>query len=109
MMHGKTVNPLLVPLRMDAPCQGLRAGDPPCGHPCAHTLFQPLPLQVAPLHGVFLDTVPGKGEYTSKPEIPREKPYGSDMYTTLPWDPRWNTLASPGPPWQGTTVPTTDW
>ena len=53
-----------VPHGMDGPCPGLRPGDPPCGHPCPHALFQPLPPQPAPLPGVYLNTVTGaKGVY----------------------------------------------
>ena len=42
---------------MDGPCPGLRPGDAPCGHPCPHALFQPLPPQPAPLPGIYLNTV----------------------------------------------------
>ena len=53
-----------VPDGMDGHCTGLRPGDPPCGHPCPHALFQPLPPQTAPLPGVYLNTVTGaKGVY----------------------------------------------
>ena len=49
---------------MDDHCPGLRPGDPPCGHPCPHALFQPLPPQPAPLPGNYLNTVTGaKGVY----------------------------------------------
>ena len=49
---------------MDGPCPGLRPGDPPCGQPCPHALFQPLPPQPAPLPGIYLNTVTGaKGVY----------------------------------------------
>ena len=53
-----------VPHGMDDHCPGLRPGDPPCGHPCPHALFQPLPPQPAPLPGIYLNTVTGvKGVY----------------------------------------------
>ena len=53
-----------VPHGMDDHCQGLRPGDPPCGHPCPDALFQPLPLQPAPLPGIYLNKVTGaKGVY----------------------------------------------
>ena len=53
-----------VPRGMDDHCPGLRPGDPPCGHPCPHALFQPLPPQPAPLPGIYLNTVTGaKGVY----------------------------------------------
>ena len=32
-----------VPHGMDDHCPGLQPGDPPCGHPCPHALFEPLP------------------------------------------------------------------
>ena len=37
-----------VPQGMDGLCPGVRPGDPPCGHPCPHALFQPIPPQPAP-------------------------------------------------------------
>ena len=44
--------------------QGSGPGIPPCGHPCPHALFQPLPPQPAPLPGIYLNTVTGaKGVY----------------------------------------------
>ena len=50
--------------RHGRPCPGLRPGDPPCGHPCPHALFQPLPQQPAPLPGIYLNTITGaKGVY----------------------------------------------
>ena len=53
-----------VPHGIDDHCPGLRPGDPPCGHPCPHALFQPFPLQPAPLPGIYLNTVTGdKGVY----------------------------------------------
>ena len=53
-----------VPHGMDGPCQGLQPGDPPCGHPCPNSLFQPLSPQPAPPPGVYLNTVTGaKGVY----------------------------------------------
>ena len=53
-----------VPHGMDGPCQGLRPGDPPCGRPCPHALFEPLCPQPAPLQGVYLNTVTSaKGVY----------------------------------------------
>ena len=48
-----------VPLGMDDHCPGPRPGDPPSGHTCPHTLFQPLPPQPAPLPGIYLNTVTG--------------------------------------------------
>ena len=48
-----------VPHGMHGPCPGLRTGDPPCGHPCPHALFQPLHPQPAPLPGIYLNTIPG--------------------------------------------------
>ena len=48
-----------VPHGMNGHCPGLLTGDPPCGHPCPHALFQPLPLQPAALPGIHLNTVPG--------------------------------------------------
>ena len=46
-----------------APARGSDLGTPPVGTP-AHTLFQPLPPQPAPLPGIYLNTVPGnKGVY----------------------------------------------
>ena len=42
-----------------ATAQGSGPGTPPCGHPCPHALFQPLPPQPAPLTGVYLNTGPG--------------------------------------------------
>ena len=47
-----------VPHGMDGPCPGLRTGDPPCGYPCPHALLQPLPLQPAPLPGMYRNTIP---------------------------------------------------
>ena len=44
---------------MDGPCPGLQTEDPPCGHPCPHALFQPLPPQPALLLGIYLNTTPG--------------------------------------------------
>ena len=38
-----------VPDGMDRHCQGLRTGDPRCGHQCSNVLLQPLPPQPAPL------------------------------------------------------------
>ena len=55
-----------VPPGMDGPCPGLRPGDPACGHPCPHALFQPLPPQPAPLPGIYPNTVTGaKGVYVA--------------------------------------------
>ena len=51
-----------VPHGMDGPCPGLRPGDPPCGHPCPHALFQPLPPQPAPLPGIYVTTITGAKE-----------------------------------------------
>ena len=48
-----------VPHGMDGPCPGLRTGYPPCGHPCSHALFQPLPPEPAPLPGIYLNRIPG--------------------------------------------------
>ena len=48
-----------VPHGVDGPCPGLRPGDPPCGHPGPHALFQPLPPQPAPLPGIYPNTVTG--------------------------------------------------
>ena len=49
---------------MDGSCPGLQPGDPPCGHPCPHALFEPLPLQPAPPPGIYLNTVTGaRGVY----------------------------------------------
>ena len=49
---------------MDDHCPRLLPGDPPCGHPCPHALFQPLPPQPAPHPGFYLNTVTGaKGVY----------------------------------------------
>ena len=48
-----------VPHGMDGPCKRLRTGDPPCGHPCTHSLFKPLPPQPAPLQRIYLNTIPG--------------------------------------------------
>ena len=48
-----------IPGGMDDHCPGLRPGDPPCGHPCLHALFQPLPPQPAPLPGLYLNAVAG--------------------------------------------------
>ena len=53
-----------LPHGMDDHCPVLRAGDPPCGHPCPHALFEPLPAQPAPLPGIYLNTVASaKGVY----------------------------------------------
>ena len=49
---------------MDDQSPGLWPGNLPCGHPCPHALFQPLPPQPAPLPGIYLNTVTGaKGVY----------------------------------------------
>ena len=53
-----------VPHGMDDHCPGLRPGNPLCGHPCPHALFQPLPLQPAPVPGIYLNAGAGaKGVY----------------------------------------------
>ena len=53
-----------VPRSMTDHCPGLRPGDPPCGHPCPHALFQPLLPQPAHLPGIYLNTVTGaRGVY----------------------------------------------
>ena len=58
---------------MHAPCQGLRPGDPPCGHPYPHALFQPLPPQPALFPGIFLNTIPGnKGVYLTTGDTLRQ-------------------------------------
>ena len=60
-----------VPHGMDDHCPGLRPGDPPCGNPCPHALFQPLHPQPAPLPGVYLNTVKGaKGVYITTGDTP---------------------------------------
>ena len=46
-----------VPHGMDDHCPGLRPGDPPCGHPCPHALFQQLPPQPVPVPAIYLTTV----------------------------------------------------
>ena len=49
---------------MDDQCPVLKPRDPPCGHPCPHALFQPLPPQPAPFPGIYLNAVAGaKGVY----------------------------------------------
>ena len=53
-----------VPDGMDDHCPGLGRGDPPCGHPCFHAPFQPLPPQPAPHPGIYLNAATGaKGVY----------------------------------------------
>ena len=70
---GRVAGPYIlyrVPHGMDGPCPGLRPVDPQCWHPCPHSLFQPLPPQPAPLHGIYLNTVPGaKGVYLTAGDI----------------------------------------
>ena len=39
--------------------QGSRTGTPPCGHPCPHALFRPLPPQPPSLPGRYLNAVAG--------------------------------------------------
>ena len=53
-----------IPLGMDDHSPGLGRRDPPCGHPCPHALFQPLPPQPAQHPGIYFNVVPGtKGVY----------------------------------------------
>ena len=79
-----------VPHRMDGPCPRLQTGDPPCGHPCPHGLFQPLPPQPAPLPGIYINTVPGaKGMYltagdTLSQAIPLDQIHHMAMAPQLP-------------------------
>ena len=54
---------------MDDHCPRLWPGDPCCGHPCPHALFQPLPPQAATLPGRYLNAVAGpKGVYLTAGE-----------------------------------------
>ena len=79
-----------VPHSMDDHCPGLRPGDPPCGHPCPHALFQPLLPQPAPLPGVYLNTVTGsKGVYlttgdTTGQAIPLDQVHHGALGPRLP-------------------------
>ena len=71
-------------------CPGLQPGDPPCGHPCPHTLFQPLPPQPAPLPGIYLNTVTGaEGVYlttedTTGQAVPLNQVHHMSMGPRLP-------------------------
>ena len=75
---------------MDDHCPGLRTGDPPCGHPCPHALFQPLPPQPAPLPSIYLNTVTGaKGVYltagdTTGQAVPLDRVHHMAMGPRLP-------------------------
>ena len=70
--------------------QGSGPRDPPCGHPCPHALFQPLPSQPAPLPGVYLNTVTGaKGVYlttgdTTGQAIPLDQVHHMALVPRLP-------------------------
>ena len=80
----------LVRNSMDDHCPGLRPGDPPCGHPCSHALFQPLPQQPAPLPGIYLNTATGaKGVYltardTTGQAVPLDQVHNMAMGPRLP-------------------------
>ena len=89
-----------VPNGRDDHCPGLRPGDPPCSHPCPHTLFQPVPPQPAPLPGIYLNTVTGaKGVYLTAGDT-SAKPSPSIRCTTWPWDQNCPTPTNHGTRWR---------
>ena len=80
-----------VPHGMDDHCPGLRPGDPSCGHPCPHALFEPFPRQTVPLPGIYLNTVTGaKGVYlpagdTTDQAVPLHRVHHMAMRPRLPY------------------------